>query len=95
MSERTTLPAAASSIASALLVFAGFWILGDELDQARAEHRAWQIALVGSLVGVLAAGLSERRLGGSPPNWPLFLGIASAVAGVLVVLFTFAPGANA
>ena len=69
-------------------------LLGDELDQGATQNRAWLLALAGSTLGVGSLLAGERRLGGRPLNWPLFLGAAAVVGGLFVVLATFAPGAN-
>jgi peptidoglycan/LPS O-acetylase OafA/YrhL len=79
------------AIASALIVFAAFWLLGDELDANQAEHQAWMLALGGSAIGVGGLLVGERRLKGRPLNWPLFLSMCAAAGGLLVVLFSFGP----
>ena len=82
------------AVLAAAAVFGGFWLLGDELDQGATQNRAWLLALAGSTLGVGSLLAGERRLGGRPLNWPLFLGAAAVVGGLFVVLATFAPGAN-
>ena len=91
MSDAPSKLARGLAIASALIVFAGFWILGDELDANQAEPRAWMLALGGSALGLGGILFGERRLRGRPVNWPLFLSTCAATGGLLVVLVTFAP----
>lgn len=78
------------AIASALIVFAGFWLLGDELDANQGERRAWMLALVGSAIGVGGILFGERRLRGRPVNWPLFLSMCAAMGGLIVAYVSFA-----
>ena len=90
MSDSRSKLARGLAITSALIVFAAFWLLGDELDANQAERQSWMLALGGSAIGVGGILLGERRLKGRPVNWPLFLSMCAATGGLFVAYVSFA-----